>query len=112
MDTKQMKKDLLNTTRKSAVELPADYWKIILNLLDELCAQRMDELIGTPNIYVQMLQMKDPSELTQLSGPLLARALIVDKLVEDGILQEKAREVAGLGWLAKGIEEQQAGEMN
>ena len=112
MQEKQMKEQLLQEKTKSAVELPVDYWKIILNLLDECCEERMNEIKGAPQAYIFHLQATNPAELTRISGPLLARGLIVDKLVEDGLLRPEAKQAAGLDWVGGGIEKLSAKGMN
>lgn len=111
MNSDEMKKVLLNE-KKASVELPVEYWKIILRLLDQSCEESVEHVSFLTKEQIYMLQAQNPEEISRLSGPILARALIVEALVESGVMKEEASEITGLEWLSGAIEEKDRKDMN
>jgi hypothetical protein len=112
MDRDELKEQVLNDEEKSTIELPVAYWKIILGLLEPVCVQRVAIMEKLPLAMIDQLAVKNPEKITELVGPLLARALIFEKLVEDGYVDQEVDDVAGLSWLSRGLKSAYSMDLN
>jgi len=112
LNKEELKKATLQDDKKATIELPVAYWQIIVQLLDSLCKRRMEEIKELPEVMINQMLLGDKTKVTKMSGPLLARALIIDKLVEEGYMDPEANNLGGFDWLEEGFEKQESKDYN
>ncbi len=88
-----------------SITLPERYWVVVLGLLDKAVAEIVDPRVQ--ELRRQGASVKDlgPGDSGVLVGIVTARAQVVDKLLERGVLREEVRDKLGLEEFYSRIEE-------
>ena len=97
-----MKKMIMSDEKKMTLELPVAYWDLIIDHLDRVCAEKLCNIEQN----AEDLLAEEPEDVTSLVGPLLLRAMIVDKLIEEGHLENRKKFSSGFEWLSEFFREE------
>ena len=80
-----------------SIELPEKYWVLVLFALDEIVKTTQNHIkkLRDAGINPNDIAKMEPGEITALIGPLITRSIIVDKMVEKGVMKAEAGQKLG-----------------
>jgi hypothetical protein len=89
-----------------SIELPKKYWIVVLSGLEFLVGKAHERLEEMKRYGLNIENFKElPSPVvTSLVGPLIARAMVVDELVKEGVMTEEAGSKLGTEWVQRLID--------